>query len=200
MRYDCPMANAPRSKPATLADLMPLLEAGQRVELIDGELVERALPTFEHGAAQTKIGAVLDAFNRTGEGPRGPGGWWIVTEVEIAYGKTSEVFRHDASGFPRDNHASRPQGMPVRARPDWVCEILSTTTARYDVVKKKRTLHAHGVPHYWILDPERGLLTVYRWSEAAYLDVLAASAGDVVRAEPFDAVEISVSELFGRDD
>jgi Uma2 family endonuclease len=89
--------------------------------------------------------------------------------------------------------------MPVRVRPDWVCEILSPSTARYDIVQKQRTLHAHLVPHYWILDPEHETLTVLRYAEAAYLRVLDAGLGDVVRAEPFEAVEIAVSELSGKE-
>ncbi len=87
----------------------------------------------------------------------------------------------------------------LRARPDWVCEILSESTARYDVGAKQRTLHAHGVPHYWIVDPEHATLTVMRWSSAAYLRVLDAGIGDVVHAEPFEAIEIGITDLFGRE-
>ncbi len=123
-----------------------------------------------------------------------------MVEVEVLYEKDGNVFRHDVLGFRRDLHAARPTGMPVRVRPDWVCEILSPSTARYDILQKQRTLHAHGVPHYWILDPEHETLTVLRHTETAYLRVLDAGVGDVVRAEPFEAVEISVAELLGGDD
>jgi Uma2 family endonuclease len=190
----------PAKKKATLDDLARMRDAGRVVELIAGEIVEKAAATPEHGTAELRFGGVLDGFNRRGGGPRGPGGWWLMTEVEVLYEKTDEVFRHDVLGFRRDRLASRPAGLPVKERPDWVCEILSPSTARYDVVQKRRTLHAHGVPHYWILDPEREMLTVLRHAEPGYIHVLDAAAGEVVRAEPFDAVEISVSELLGRDD
>src|SRR5262249_55414911 len=114
--------------------------------------------------------------------------------------KTGEVFRHDLLGFRRDLHETCPAEMPVEARPDWVCEILSPTTARYDVVQKQRTLHAHEVPHYWIVDPEHETLTVLRRADAAYLRGLDAGVGDVVKAEPFEAVEIAIAELFGHDE
>jgi Uma2 family endonuclease len=167
---------------------------------VAGEIVRKASPTPEHGTAELKLGEALLAFNRRTGGPRGPGGWWLMAEVEVHYEKTAEVFRHDVLGFRRDRHAARPTGMPVRVQPDWVCEILSPSTARYDVVQKQRTLHAHGVAHYWILDPEHETLTVLRYAEAAYLRVLDAGIGDLVRAEPFDAVEIAVGELFGKDE
>jgi Uma2 family endonuclease len=179
---------------------MPLLQAEEPVELIGGEIVRKASPSPAHGSSQIKLGAVLDAFNRRSGGPRGPGGWWLMAEVEVLYERAGDVYRHDALGFRRDRHPERPKGMPVRVRPDWACEILSPSTARYDVSQKQRTLLAHGVPHYWILDLEHETLTVLRHAETAYLQVLVAGVGDVVRAEPFDAIEIVVGELLGRDE
>jgi Uma2 family endonuclease len=127
------------------------------------------------------------------------GGWWIMSEVDVLYPKTTEVFRSDVIGYRRDRHDKCPEGHPVEARPEWVCEILSPSTARYDLVQKQRTLHLHQVPHYWIVDPEHSTLTVLRWSETAYLRVLDAGIGDVVRAEPFEEVEIDIAELFGQE-
>ena len=169
------------------------------VELIDGELVEKAAPSPEHGLAETKLGACLDPYNRRPGGPRGPGGWWILTEVEVLYRETAEVFRHDLCGLRRDSHPERPTGMPLFVRPDWVCEVLSPSTARFDIVKKQRTLHRHGVPHYWVVDPASETLSVYRHEPGGYLIVLTAASGETVRAEPFDAIDLDVGELFGRD-
>ncbi|MBI2390908.1 MAG: Uma2 family endonuclease [Deltaproteobacteria bacterium] len=202
------MANAAHRR-ATRDDFARAIAEGRAVELIAGELIERAAPTFDHGQAQSKVNGQLDAFNRSGGGPRGPGGWWLATEVEVLYPKFEEVFRHDVVGFRRDRQPARPSSFPVEERPDWACEVLSTSTRRgaarragrvYDLVKKQRTLHAHGVPHYWLLDPDAEVLTVLRWSEPGYVQILTATVGERVRAEPFDAIELSVSELFGHDE
>lgn len=170
------------------------------MELIDGEIVDKAAPLPEHGSAQLKLGELLGGFNRGGSGPAGPGGWWLMAEVEVLYPDTQEVFRHDLVGFRRDHHPARPSGVPVERRPDWVCEILSPTTARYDLVKKQRTLHGHAVRHYWIVDPEHETLTVLRYHEESYLRVLDAGIGDVVAPEPFEQAEIPIGALFGRDE
>ncbi len=158
------------------------------------------MPTPAHGSAQRKVGALLDGFDGRKGGPRGPGGWCLMTEVEILYTKTREVFRHDLVGFRREVHPQRPEGLPVKARPDWACEILSPSTARNDVVKKQRTLHTHGVPHYWFVDPQDQPLSVLRWEAEQYKRVLDAGVGDVVRAEPYDAIELDVREIFGVED
>lgn len=188
-----------RKAPATVADLLPLWKQGLAVELIEGEIVHKAQPSIDHGSTQFKFGELLAPFNRRG-GPRGPGGWWIMTEVDTFYAKTGEVFRHDVSGYRRDLHEVRPTGMPTKTRPDWVCEILSPSNARVDLMQKQRTLHAHEVPHYWIVDPEHETLTVLRRTDAGYLHVLAAGVGDLARAEPFEAIELSIAELFGHEE
>lgn len=38
-----------------------------------------------------------------------------------------------------------------------------------------------------------------RWSPDGYTTILAASSGQIVRAEPFELVELHVSALFGED-
>jgi Uma2 family endonuclease len=85
----------------------------------------------------------------------------------------------------------------VKARPEWVCEILSASNASNDTVRKLRTLHRAGVPHYWLLDPERLTLTVLRWTSEGYLEPLTATADETVHAEPFEAIELALAEIFG---
>jgi len=40
---------------------------------------------------------------------------------------------------------------------------------------------------------------VMRWSREGYVTVLVAERAEVVRAEPFEAVELGVGTLFGED-
>lgn len=175
-------------------------DTGKMVELVRGEIVEKPAPSAEHGLAQSTLGALLEAYNRYPSRSRLPGGWWILTEAEVAYPGTNEVFRHDLCGFLRALHPERPGGMPVRQRPEWVCEMVSPATARVDLVSKQRTLHAHGVEHYWIVDPEAQTLSVFRHEAEGYLLVLTSTTGETVHAEPFDELELAVGELFGREE
>jgi hypothetical protein len=181
---------------ATLADVIALVERGEPAELIDGDVARRTIRLPRAGYAQFGLAAALTPFRRRG-GPGEPAGWWLMTEVEVLYAETEEIFRHDALGFRRERVRERPDGAPVRERPDWACEVLSTSTARIDLVKRQRTLVKHGVPHYWLLDPENQTLMVLRLTEGGYLNVLNDGVGDVVLAEPFEAVEIYVADIFG---
>jgi Uma2 family endonuclease len=172
---------------------------GQRFhELIGGELIEKAAPSGEHGNAQVILGGLIAIpFNRR-PGGGGPGGWWIASEVEILV-ETGEIVRPDLVGWRRDRCPERPVGIPVRIQPDWVCEVVSPSNANDDTVKKLRLYHQNRVEHYWLVDPRDATLTVMRWNADGYVTRLRAERGEVVRAEPFEAIEIAIGTLFGDD-
>jgi Uma2 family endonuclease len=191
-----PMPQGAR-KLATADDLTRL--GDEPFEVIRGDLVRKAAPSAAHGDVQSFLAALLKLpFQRRAAGGA-PGGWWILTEVEIEL-DTHEVYRPDLSGWRRARAPERPKGRPVRARPDWVCEVLSPTTAKNDLVEKLRTFHLCGVPHYWIADPEHETLTVHRWTPEGFLTALTAKRGDHVRAEPFDAIELNIGTVFGDEE
>jgi len=185
-------------KRATLEDLQQRGDR-DRLEIVDGELVERAAPSPNHSFAGIKVGVAIDPFNRR-PGTRGPGGWWIFTEIHVSYPRAGELYCHDVAGWRRERLPERPTKWPVVDRPDWVCEIVSPNHERTDLVDKPRTLHAAGVAHYWVLDPEERILLVHRWSADGYLVIQRAKAGEKIRAEPFDAIELEVGVLFGDEE
>jgi len=189
---------SPADAGATLEEFVSARAAGRIVELIRGEIIEKGAPSAEHAAVETRLGARLEPYNRR-HGVPGPGGWWILAKGELAYPGTHEVFRHDLCGFRRDLHPEQPAGMPMRQRPEWVCEVLSRSSARVDLVKKQRTLHAHGVEHYWIIDPDAETLAVFHHKPAGYLLALASTTGETVRAEPFEEIELVLGDLFARE-
>lgn len=185
--------------PATLEDFLAIPEARRRHELVDGTLVEKEAASARHGSAQTRLGRSLGPFDRRPGGPpERPGGWWFASEVEV-YFEPQNTFRPDNAGWRRERLPSLVVETPVRVIPDWICEVLSSNR-RADLVTKKRVYHQHRVGHYWILDPEAETLLVYRWGPDGYIEVLAAQRGDRVRAEPFDAIELSVGVFFGDDE
>jgi Uma2 family endonuclease len=188
----------PSKRLATAEDLL-VLPGERAAEVIGGELIDKAAPSPDHGSAQVGLSGVLFGFRGAGGGgPRGPGGWWLMSEVEVFY-ETHETYRHDLAGWRRERVPERPRDRPVRILPDWVCEILSPSNAANDTVRKLRVLHQHRVPHYWLLDPMEATLRVLRWTEEGYLEAVSATADETVRAEPFDAIEIPLGVVLGLD-
>jgi Uma2 family endonuclease len=184
---------------ASLDEFWAIPEAARFHELIGGEITPKATPSGEHGGAQSGLVLAIGArFQRPPGGRSGPGGWWIATEVEVVL-DGPVVVRPDVLGWRRERCPARPVGHPVRSRPDWICEVVSPTNAAHDTATKLRLYHGAQIPHYWIVDPRDATLTVMRWSADGYVTRLVAERGEVVRAEPFDAIEIAVGTLFGDD-
>lgn len=190
------MAPAPKLREATLEEALARPD-WERVELIRGTLVEKAAPTREHAGAQLGLAVRLaNPFQRK-PGGRWPGGWWFLREVDIQLDE--ELFRPDIAGWRRDRNSALPPGRSLQVRPDWICEILSPSNETRDRVDKMQSYFAAGVPHYWLANPVERVLEVYRRTDLAYALVLSAKSGQKIRAEPFDAVELRVDELFGDD-
>ncbi len=190
------MATVTRPQPATIDDLLAL-DPDARVELIRGTLVDKPQASSGHSAAQTSTPArLITPFQRRPGGPQ-PGGWWFFGELLIQLGR--EAFRPDVCGYRRERMPERPQVPIVKLVPDWICEILSPSHETRDRVEKLQAYFRAGVPHYWLMNAEERILEVYRRTDLAYALVLTAHRGDRVRAEPFDAVELAVDELFGDD-
>jgi Uma2 family endonuclease len=190
------MSSTPKARTAaTIDDFLAIPEGERFHELIAGEIVQKATPSAEHGTTQLELGSrLMGPFGRNPPSG-GPGGWWFMTEVEIRFG--DDICRPDVVGWRRDRVAQRPRGKIVQEFPLWTCEVLSDSNRRNDLVRKKHIYHRDHVDHYWILDPDEGTLAVYRWHADGYLEVLIAERGQTVRAEPFEAIELSVGGLFG---
>jgi Uma2 family endonuclease len=81
--------------------------------------------------------------------------------------------------------------------PDWLCEVLSPSTQKIDRARKLRIYAREGVRHVWLVDPALRMLEVLRLGASGEW-LRAGDYGDdeVVRAEPFEAIEFALSDLW----
>ncbi|MFY0582496.1 Uma2 family endonuclease [Cystobacter fuscus] len=80
--------------------------------------------------------------------------------------------------------------------PDWVCEVLSPSTAALDRGRKLALYHQEGVSHAWLMDPRAHTLEVYRRGEKSWRLVSHSRGEETVRAEPFDAEPLELGLLW----
>lgn len=164
-------------------------------EIIAGEPMFSPRPSSPHAwTAQIASADTVDAFGRR-RGGQGPGGWWILPEPEIHLGAvdpTDDVLVPDLAGWKLERMPVLLDVAAFTLAPDWVCEIISPSTARVDRVHKPTIYARAGVLHLWLADPAARTLEVYELRSGLYVR-LQAFAGDVrVRAAPFDAVELDI--------
>jgi hypothetical protein len=154
-------------------------------------------PSAEHSDARLGLAAALrEHFHRPAGGSAAPGGWWILGQVELDL-DGDEVVRPDLAGWRRERVPERPRGSPLQSRPDWLCHVLERSSACDSAAHNMDLVQRSGIPFYWVVDVERGVLTAHRLVGRSYALVIEASRWQLVRAEPFDAIEIRMGALFG---
>jgi Uma2 family endonuclease len=181
----------PLDRPATFKDLESVPE-GKNGEIVDGELVVSPRPAARHARASAVLqGEIMGPFDH---GRGGPGGWWILIEPELHLGKDAMI--PDLAGWRRERLPQLPEEAAFTVAPDWVCEVLSPSTSRFDLVKKLPRYARNGVQHAWIVDPLEKTLQVYRRAEALWVLIASFGGDDKVRAEPFDAIEFDLAPFW----
>ena len=86
----------------------------------------------------------------------------------------------------------------VQGAPDLVVEILSPSTRRRDEITKRHLYEQHGVPEYWVVDPELDAIKVYRLGEGGYRREaeLTLEAGDELTSPAFPGLRVPLGEIF----
>lgn len=181
---------------ATYEDLLALPE-GTRGEVIAGVVVAPPSPLPKHGRAQGVVGRIIGGPFDYDDGRGGPGGWWILPEVDVRFTR-HDIVKPDLSGWRRERLVEPWEVRPIDVVPDWVCEILSPSNAADDRVRKRRLYAEHGVAFYWLLDPGARTLEALRLDPAskAWIEVGSYDDASLARVAPFEAVEIEVTRFF----
>lgn len=179
------------AQPATYDDLLKVPDH-LVAEIIDGELFTSPRPAPRHADASSGLSGLLRGPFDRGRG--GPGGWRILAEPELHLGP--QIVVPDIAGWRRERLPSLPQEAFFSVSPDWICEVVSPSTAALDRVKKLAIYARENVSHAWIVDPLAQTLEVMRLDRGRWA-IVGTWAGDAtVRAEPFDAIDCDLTLLW----
>lgn len=177
-------------RPAAREDLERLPRTW-RGEILRGTMYAFPRPRAPH---QFTSGALLgDLRDPFGRGRGGPGGWWILAEPGVELPSSKEL-SPDVAGWRRERLPSLPRTGAITIAPDWVCEVLSPRTRAYDLVIKRRFYAEIGVPYLWYVEPIAKLITAHKLVSGQWVDVGAWQKDERAHIEPFDAVELDLSE------
>ena len=172
-------------RPATYEDLIEVPEH-LVAEIVNGELITSPRPRPRHAKATSALLTQVYGPFDTGRG--GPGGWTIVVEPEVHLGV--DVLVPDIAGWRRERLPRLPNEAWFPLAPDWICEVLSPSTAALDRGRKLPIYAREGVTHAWLVDPLARTIDVLRRADERWLLVGTFAGRDVFRAEPFEAIEI----------
>jgi Uma2 family endonuclease len=178
-------------KAATYEDLMKVPDHFV-AEILDGELYATPRPALRHARASTTLGGDLTTrFDGPGGGGENPGGWWILDEPELHL--QEDVVVPDIAGWRRERVPTIPDAAWLDVAPDWVCEIISPRTESIDRGHKLRIYARECVVNLWLVNPIAKTLEVYRLSEDKWTLLRTYVNNEMVQAEPFEDVSLTMS-------
>ena len=181
----------PPKTEATYADIEALPEHVVG-EIIDGELVVSPRPRASHAVTSSTIGMdVGSAFSRKPNGPDRPGGWWILDEPELHFGK--QVVVPDLAGWRLERMPEVPDVAYFTLAPDWACEVISPQSGRRDRIQKARIYGQNGVQWLWLVEPLEQVVEVLHWQGERW-ELIDTWGGDdnAARIPPFEAVAVEL--------
>jgi Uma2 family endonuclease len=175
------------------------LKEGFRGEIRNGILyVEPPGAGNDHQETFFQIIAALGQFNENRKQPADKGGWLIRPEIQLKLtrkGVPSHAPKPDILGWRTERLAKLPSGKFVTLIPDWICEIVSDD-AKKDRVQNKIHYKNHRLKYYWIVDPMDQTIEIYELRKGNWVNTGNYSDNDVMRARPFDDIEIDCGRLW----
>lgn len=161
-------------------------------ELIHGALITSPRPAMPHAHAASVLGMDLGSPFERGRG--GPGGWWIIYEPELHL--DPDILVPDLAGWRRERMATIPDVAYLELAPDWLCEVLSPATEARDRTDKLGIYHRAGVAWIWLVNPRLQTLEVLARGDSEWSLRATHRGGGEVRVPPFDAIALSLADLW----
>ena len=142
----------------TIEDIYALPN-GERAELIDGKIYYMAPPNTKHQRLvhffDREIGNYIQS--KHGECEVFPAPFAVfLNENDINY------VEPDISVICDKNKIS---DKGCHGAPDWIIEIVSPSSKQMDYYKKLFKYRTAGVREYWVVDPEKELVTIYSFEK-----------------------------------
>jgi Uma2 family endonuclease len=181
----------PRRHRLTVEDYYRMGEAGilrpdERVELIEGEIIDMAPPGSRHAGTVTQLQELLHAaVGRAAQ---------IRTQNPVSIDRYSEPQPDLAVLRPRADYYKS-----AHPRPENVLLLIEVadTSLRYDRDIKTSLYARHGIPEVWLVDVQRRQVTRYRHAvNGAYAVIDQPESGAPLEVGALAGIRVELGALF----
>ena len=183
------LKSAPR--PLTAHDYREMPDGPPYFQLIEGEIYMSPSPNWFHQEILTNLAEIFLHYLRK-------------KRIGKIYFAPLDTFLTDLNVYQPDvvfvsnRRKSILKEDGVDGAPDFVVEILSPRTAKYDRGAKRDIYARTGVGEFWIIDPELKSIQVFRFEESADVPVATYGLKQKFTTPVFPGLNISVAEVFKR--
>ncbi len=142
----------------TVEDIYELPE-GERAELIDGYIYYMSAPSRKHQQILLSISRKIADYIDSNKG-----------ECEVDIAPFAVFLNNDNLNYVEPDISvicdkSKLNDKGCSGAPDWIIEIVSSSSKRMDYYTKLFKYHNSGVREYWIVDPDKLQVTVYNFEK-----------------------------------
>ena len=166
-----------------------LLPEGAKYQLIDGEIIEMPTPIVAHQNAVLNLAFEFEKLNRAKKLGR-----VIVAPMDV-FLDIHNTFQPDVM-FISNERASIIGTDIVRGAPDLVVEVLSPSTAYYDLRKKMPTYFKYGVKECWIIDVSERAVERYALMNDEPMRISKSTGNQRITTPVLPDLTLSAEEIF----
>ncbi|MDZ4702157.1 MAG: Uma2 family endonuclease [Rhodothermales bacterium] len=166
-----------------------LLPEGAPYQLIDGQLVVSPSPSTYHQTLLLRLASRIHRFcEDSGQG--------------TAFIAPIDVYLSDTDVYQPDLVVVRAGGLAIveprliRGAPDLVVEILSPSTAYYDLHQKKTAYERHGVVEYWVVDPIEQSVEVFERGHEGFVLLQRSAGAEAATSRCLSGFHVELESLF----
>jgi Uma2 family endonuclease len=167
------------------------LPEGTRAELIDNELIMSPSPTRYHQSLVLRFARALEDYLDANPNPARGETYIAPLDVDISpdYVLQPDVVYLEAAKL-------EVQGDRIVGTPDLIVEVLSPSNAHHDLVVKKNLYETHGVPEYWILDPETHTVEVLYLANTGHYQIHQRAQSGTIESRLLPGFVVNLDKLF----
>ncbi len=165
-----------------------LIHENSKAEFINGDTVYHSPVKRRHWKVVTNLVVKLGSYvasNNLGE----------VGSEKVMISLTRNDYEPDIVFFSQDKVQTFSDEQLLFPAPDFVVEVLSGSTEKYDRNEKFIDYAAHGVSEYWIIDPEKQTVEQYRNENNAF-DLLQQLHQGHIETNVIPGLNIVLNDIF----
>lgn len=141
----------------TADQFLEITDDGYNYELVDGVVIVSPSPTPRHQSVTLEIAWQIKNYLEL----HPVGAAFVETDVHLAADERGDLVYRPEIVFVRQERL-KDIGDKLEGPPDLVVEVVSRGSRRYDAETKKSDYEKFGVHEYWLIDPARDTLTIFR--------------------------------------
>ena len=161
----------------------------ERYELLNGELIVIAAPNTAHQRTTFNLAFFLRVFVE-----EGGLGEVFVSPYDVVLSETS-VLQPDVT-FVSNARQSIVTDKNIEGVPDLVVEVISPSTDARDRETKRRIYAQHGVPEYWLADPEARTVSVMVLRGKEFRESGVYAVGEELASPGLPGLSIPLLDVF----